>query len=105
MLITRQKRTFIDDTLNVIICGQPVNQVMSVKMLGLELEQSLSWTKHIEHIYKVTPALGLLKRVRDFVGRDTLVSIYNAFILPHLEYACVVWDGLDKGLAIKLQRL
>ena len=34
----------------------------------------------------------------------TLISIYNALILPHLEYACVVWDGLDKGLAIKLQR-
>ena len=75
-------------------------------MLGLQLEQSLSWTKHIEHIYKkVATALGLLKRVRDFVDRDTLVSIYNALILPHLEHACVVWDGLDKGLAIKLQRL
>ena len=75
-------------------------------MLGLQLEQSLSWTKHIEHIYKkVAPALGLLKRVRDFVDRDTPVSIYNALILPHLEYACVVWDGLDKGIAIKRQRL
>ena len=53
---------------------------------------------------KAAPALGLLKRVRDFVDRDTLVSINNALILPHLEYACVVWDGPDKGLAIKLQR-
>ena len=49
--------------------------------------------------------MGLLKRVRDFVGQDTLISIYNALILPHLEYTCVVWDGLDEGLAIKLQRL
>ena len=106
IITTRQKRTFIDDTLNVNNSGQPVNRVMSVNMLGLQLEQSLSWTKHKEHIYKkVAPALGLLKRVRDFVDRDTLVSIYNALILPHLEYACVVWDGLDKGLAIKLQRL
>ena len=80
-------------------------------MLGLQLEQSLSWTKHIEHIYKkVAPALGLLKRVRDlYISRLIIsamkLSIYNALILPHLEYACVVWDGRDKGLAIKLQRL
>ena len=106
LITTRQKRSFVDDTLNGSICGQPVNQVKSVNTLGLQLEQSLSWIKHIEHIYKkVAPALGLLKRVRDFVGRDTLVSIYNALILPHLEYGCVVWDGLDKGLTIKLQRL
>ena len=51
------------------------------------------------------PALGLLKRVRNFIGQDTLVSIHNALILPHLEYVFVVWGGLDKGLAIKLQRL
>ena len=68
--LTRQKRTFIDITVNVstCICGQPVNQVIfkSEKMLGLQLKQSLSWTKHIEHIYKkVAPALCLLMRVRD----------------------------------------
>ena len=106
LITTRQKRTFIDDTLNVNLCGQPFNQVKSVKMLGRQLELSLTWTKRIEHIYeKVAPGLGLIKRVRDSVGQDTLVIIYNALILPHLEYSCVVWDGLDKGLAIKPQRL
>ena len=107
LITTRQKRTFIDDTLNVNICGQHVNQVKSVKMLGLpNWSNPLSWTKNIEHFYKkVAPVLGLLKRVRDFVGQDILISIYNTLILPHLEYVCVVWDGLDKGLTIKLQTL
>ena len=49
--------------------------------------------------------LSLLKRVRNYVDLDTLVNIYKGLIQPHLEYGCVVWDGLDKGLAIKLQRL
>ena len=34
-----------------------------------------------------------------------LVIIYKALIQPHLEYGCIVWDGLDKGLILKLQRL
>ena len=49
--------------------------------------------------------LGLLKRVRNYVDLDTLANIYKGLIQPHLEYGCVVWDGLDKGLAITLQRL
>ena len=80
--------------------------VKSVKTLGLHLQENLSWTKHTDHISKkVGPALGLLKRVRDLVDFDTLVIIYKALIQPHLDYGCVVWDGMDKGLAIKLQKL
>ena len=106
VITTRQKRTYINDTLNIKIDHRPVHQAKSVKMLGVQIEQTLSWSNHIEHIYKkVCPALGLLKRVRDYVDHDTLINIYNALILPHLDYASVVWDGLDKGLAIKLQRL
>ena len=54
---------------------------------------------------KVSPLLGLLKRVRNYVDLDTSVNIYKGLIQPHLDYGCVVWDGLDNGLAIKLQRL
>ena len=34
LFTTKQKRTFIDDTPNVNVCGQPVNQVKGVKMSG-----------------------------------------------------------------------
>ena len=37
--------------------------------------------------------------------QDTLVSIYKALIQAHLEYGCIVWDGLNKGLILKLQSL
>ena len=60
-------------------------------------------TDHISK--KVGPALGLLRRVGDLVDFDTLLIIYKALIQPHLDYGCVVWDRMDKGLAIKLQKL
>ena len=34
LFTTKQKRTFIDDTPNVNVCGQPINQVKGVKMSG-----------------------------------------------------------------------
>ena len=78
----------------------------SAKTLGLYLQQHLSWGKHIEHIHKkVGSALGMLRRVRDFLDHDTLVTMYESLILPHLDYGCVVWDGLDKGLSTRVQKL
>ena len=57
------------------------------------------------HARSFGPLSGLLNRIRNYVDQDTLVSIYKALIQPHLEYGCIVWDGLDKGLVLKLQRL
>ena len=34
-----------------------------------------------------------------------LFTLYETLVLPHLYYGSVVWDGLDKGLVNKLQRL
>ena len=105
LVTTRQKRAFIDDKLSININSKPISQVKSTETLGLHIEETLSWSKHLEHIFKVGPLLGILKRIRNCVDQDTLVSIYKALIQPHLEYGCIVWDGLDKGLTLKFQRL
>ena len=34
-----------------------------------------------------------------------MIKIYKAFIEPHFDYACTVWDDLDAMLALKLQKL
>ena len=106
LITTRQKRTFIDQGPNISINNRKIQQVKSVKSFGVHIEENLSWSKHIEHIYKkVSPLLGLMRRIRNFVDFDTLITIYKALVQPHLDYGCIVWDGLDKGLALKVQRL
>ena len=46
-----------------------------------------------------------MRRIRDFVVRETLSSIYNALIRPHFDYCSEVWDTLFVGLSSKLQKL
>jgi hypothetical protein len=36
--------------------------------------------------------MGALKRIKNYVDRDTLISIYNALIRPHFDYCSEVWD-------------
>jgi len=46
-----------------------------------------------------------MRRIRDFVKRDTLGSIYNALVQPHFNYCSEVWDTLGEGLSNRLQKL
>ena len=46
-----------------------------------------------------------MRRIRDFVDRETLSSIYNALIRPHFDYCSEVWDSLGVGLSNRLQKL
>ena len=54
---------------------------------------------------KVSSGIGAIKRIRDFVDRDTLISVYNALIAPHFDYFSEVWDTLGNDLSNRLQKL
>ena len=46
-----------------------------------------------------------MRRIRDFVDRDTLISVHNALIRHHFDYCSEVWDTLGNGLSNRLQKL
>ena len=64
-------------------------QVRHSIVVGVENDENLSWNKHIESVVKkVTSGIGAMRRIRDFVDRETLSSIYNALVglHPHFDY-------------------
>ena len=52
---------------------------------------------------KVNAKVASLRRVRNFIPTEVMVTIYKAFILPHLEYCSSVLIGLTPGLSKKLE--
>ena len=61
------------------------------KVLGVEIDENLNWEKHIEYIAsKVSSGIGELKKLKEFVDRDTLVLVCNVLIQPHFDYCCEV---------------
>ena len=63
------------------------------------------WSKVEEICKKVSSAIGALKRVRPFISKETAIQIYNALIMPHLDYCSPFWDSLSGYLSDKLQKL
>ena len=63
------------------------------KHLGLILDQKLAFDCHLdEKIKKTNRGIGLLNRLREFLPRDSLVTIYKAHVRPHLDYGDIVYD-------------
>lgn len=84
-----------------------VNQVASVKSLGVHLDNHLTWSVHIDKLYvkKIALVIGSLKRKRSCISMNTAIQVYQALIQPHFDYWCSVWDGLGETLSSKLQKL
>ena len=85
----------------------PIKRVKDTKILGVYIDESLTWIRHVEEITKkrITAGVIALKRLKDFVSQDVLVSVYNSLIMPHFGYCCEVWDSLGSVLAERLQKL
>ena len=61
--------------------------------MGLGLDNKLTSKKHIkDKLNKSYFGVGKIKRLRDILLRDSLLTIYISFIRPHLDYADVIYD-------------
>ena len=47
----------------------------------------------------------MLRRIRQFVLKSTLLRICNAIVLSHFDYCSLVWDNCCEYLTDKLQKL
>ena len=91
---------------NIEINQVKINQVGNATVLGVEIDDRLSWDSHVDKVAKkVTSGIGAIRKIRDLVDRETLISVYNALINPHFDYCSEVWDAMGVGLSNRLQKL
>ena len=77
---------------------------MHFKLLGVIIDNSLSFKAHIQEICrKVNAKVSILHRIRKLIPSDVMIKLYKAFILPHFEYASPLFIGLSMGLSAKLE--
>ena len=90
----------------VKIDRKPIKRVKNTRVLGVQVDEHLNWEKHIECIAsKISSGIGAIRKLREFVDRNTLVLVYNALIQPHFDYGCELWDAIGKCLSERLEKL
>ena len=75
------------------------------KHLGVVINNSLSWSDHIDDVFtKCARHVGILNSLRKKLSKRCLTRIYKGYIRPRLEYACAVWSGGNTSKLLKLQQ-
>ena len=75
------------------------------KLLGITIDRTLSWDKHVEIVLKkCNSLLYLLSRIKIFLTVPMRKLFFNAYILPHLDYCCVIWGNCNITQEDKLIR-
>ena len=78
--------------------GEEIKEVDQHCHLGLNFQSNATWKEHINIIYnKACSRLHLLRQVKYLLDRNSLITIYLAFIRPVLEYADTIWDNCTLG--------
>ena len=82
-----QKIQPLNNLIAIRVNGRLLKRVKRIKYLGSVVDENLTWDDHINYIsVKIRRNIGLLKRMRLTVPRESLVLLYKTLIEPYFRY-------------------
>ena len=66
---------------------------IKIMLIGLIIDSRCTFEEHLKMIRsKTNQIIGLLRNIRKRLPRSALLSIYKAFVRPHLDYRYIICD-------------
>ena len=92
LVIFKSRNKTITKYLNFRISGQKIQPTSQVKYLGATLQDDLHWAAHLGNLRKkLSHSIGLLSKIRHYVPKHLLRTLYYALFNSHLIYVCEIW--------------
>jgi len=75
------------NTLQLCLNGIKLNEVATIKFLGVTVDQNLNWKNHIQDLHSlITKYCGIFYKIRSKIPLKILKNVYFATIYPKLLY-------------------
>ena len=85
-MIVSDKKTSVNYP-DLYLNGQSLTKVSSHKHLGMILTKNMTWNLHVDAIIKKAASRrNGIRRIRFMITRKARITLYNALVLPILEY-------------------
>ena len=105
-MVFRHKNKSPKPLVKIMLNGIHIEEVSSMKYLGIILDHKLTFKEHTDHIKnKIIKANRLLARICHFVKEKELKSFYYAHIHSHIVYGSIIWGGAAPSYLNNIQRL
>ncbi len=80
--------------------------VDNYKYLGVLLDAKLNFDKHVNYLCgKIYPKMKLLGKIREYIGQDTSIYLYNCLINPLFSFNDYIYGSINNTEATRLQVL
>jgi len=84
---------------------EQVNCASSFKYLGVVLDEKWKWKMHVNSLLqKLGHRLSVFNRIYHMLDKKSLIAYFNGLVLPHLEYADIIW-GDQPRLTTQMKQL
>ena len=94
------------EPIELIICNQVIQSVECVKLLGIHIDDKLSFDKHILTLCKrASQQCNALNRIAKFLSKESKECMFNAFILSNFMYGNLVWHFCSKKNVITIEKI
>ena len=91
--------------LHLNIEGKKINVTDHVKLLAIEIDSKLMFSKHVEALcYKVNNKITAFSKIYNFITTQQAQSIYIAVILSNFNYCPLIWMLCNKGANKQIDR-
>ena len=92
--------------LTLKIRNTPIQKISSFKLLGVILDEHLSWKDHILSLKKKLQALLVVTmKIKPCLSKDSLLIIYQSLLISHIRYCINNWCFENSTLIKKLQSI
>ena len=81
-------------------------RITCIKYLRVSIDENLKWNTHINNVASVISRnIGIMGRTKHYLTPAQMIVLYNALVLPHLNYCAVICERNYETATKKLVKL
>ena len=106
LIVSRQKRQNITYSPRLYIKNSLVEEVNEHKVLGVIIDNNLSWSSHVNNLAKrISQKVFQLSKIKHFLDLSSRLKFYHAFIQSSIDYVSTVYDQCSENILKPLLRV